>query len=229
MLLLLSGCVTSSDYKMAKEPSPPMPLGWTTTAESTDLTLEALIVCQGPGSWKQDARWDEYAVRIKHRGSAPLVIVEAVLIGFNDQPQFPGSDPWDLEKLSRTNWDRFLKLGANVGIGYLGLGVYGTAGFMGIISGGMVALLPAVMVADVAVVKLVDMNRKGKIQEEFNRRRLPLPLTIAPGETRIGSLFFSMTPGPKRLLLHGGSAGQNVELVLEMPRLSDLYLPHRTP
>ena len=58
--LLLTGCVTSKKYRMAKEGTPPAaPLGWRVTQPSAELTLESMIVFKGPGSWKREARWDE--------------------------------------------------------------------------------------------------------------------------------------------------------------------------
>ena len=235
--LSLSGCVTSTKYKMAKENTPPaQPYGWTTAAPAAELSLATLIVFKGPGSWKREARWDEYIVRISNRGDKPLTIDDATLTDVLGQLQRPGTEPWALENLSRTNWDKYgrtgLKVlaGAGVVVVYVGASVAAaTTSFLagpGAAAGGagVLAILPIVALVDVGVVALMNHSNKVAVNAEFDRRRLKMPLIVAPGASVDGSLFFPMTPGPQRLIVKGRSGDAPVELVLELKALAGLHL-----
>lgn len=237
MSLLLAGCVTSKKYRMAKPDTPPVrALDWQVSAASADLTLQSVIVFKGPGSWKREARWDEYAVGITNRGTGPLVIEAAELVDLLGVPREWGTDPWRLEKLSYTNWEKYgktgLKLAAGAGAVMLYAGAVVATSLGGILAptaaaGGGVALLniiPVVAVVDITAVAIMNSQNKKKVVAEFNRRRLPLPLTLAPGETAAGSLFFPMTPGPQKLVLRGRNGEEPVELALDLKPLSGLHL-----
>jgi hypothetical protein len=74
------------------------------------------------------------------------------------------------------------------------------------------------------------MVARHAITAEFDRRALALPLPLAPGETRTGSLFFPVTPGPTRLfLLLKDTAGNGQDLVLDLAPLAGLHLPPANP
>jgi hypothetical protein len=239
----LSGCVTAKKYKMVKKEAarPPAALNWTAGADTADLTLQSVIVFKGPGSWKREARWDEYVVTISNRGTEPLAIQAAVLVDLFDAPREWGVDPWQLEKMSYTNWDKYgktgLKLAAGAGVVViygaalttvsLGAGLTagaGTAATAGATAGTVILLLPVVAVVDITAVAIMNNQNKKKVVAEFNRRRLPVPQVIAPGQTVSGSYFFPMTPGPKKLFLRGKQAGEPVELVIDLGPLAGLHL-----
>jgi hypothetical protein len=231
--LVLSGCVTSKKYKMAKEDMPPAQLlGWSVSSPPAELMLETLIVFKGPGSWKHEARWDEYVVLLFNRGAQPLRIDTVTLIDLEGQPQIPGSDPWYLEKLSYTNWDKYGKTGrdllAGAGVATMYAGGVGFLAFGGAISiATMNALLiaaPVVMVADVTTVAVINHQNRDKVVKEFARRGLVLPVTVAPGAHLEGSWFFPMTPGPQRLTVKGMAGDAPLELVLDLKRLANLHL-----
>ena len=239
--LLLSGCVTSTKYKMAKDNTPPpQPLGWTVAASPAELTLATVIVFKGPGSWKREARWDEYVVRITNRGDKPLTIDSATLVDVLGQPQLPGYDPWQLEKLSRTNWEKYGKTGLKLFAGAGAVALYVGASYAaatsslmagpGAAAGGAAALtvIPLIAVIDIGVVAIMNHNNKVAVQTEFARRRLKLPLTISPGSNAEGSLFFPMTPGPQRLVVKGRSGDTPFELVLDLKPLAGLHLDWAT-
>ena len=233
----LTGCVTSKKYRLAKDDAPPaQAISLDTVALPAGLHLETVIVIKGPGSWKREARWDEYVVMISNRGMPPLVIESAQLVDVLGNPQVSGEDPWKLEKLSYTNWDKYGKTGLKVLAGAGAVALYGAAtvsvamtGFMGGAgaSAGAVAalgIIPVVAVVDIVAVAVMNHNNKAKVQTEFDRRRLQLPLTIAPGQSVAGSFFFPMTPGPQRLIVKGRSGEAPVELVLELKPLAGLHL-----
>lgn len=234
----LTGCVTSKKYKMVKKEGalPPQALDWTANAASAGLTLQSVIVFKGPGSWKREARWDEYVLRISNHGDQPLLIHSAGLIDLLGQPQSPGDDPWKLEKLSYTNWDKYGKTGLKLLAGagavtlYAGAVVASTVGGLmaptAAAGGGAILLsvIPVVAIVDITAVAILNSQNKKKVVAEFNRRRLSLPLTIEPGQDGTGSFFFPMTPAPQRLVLKGTAGEAPLELVLELKPLAGLHL-----
>jgi hypothetical protein len=229
--------VTSKKYRLAKADTPAaQPLDLKVAVAPVDLTLATVIVFKGPGSWKREARWDEYVVVLLNRGEQPVVVDSAELIDLQGQVRTPGDDPWKLEKLSRSNWDKYGKTGLHVveGAGaaalYAGAAVsaaYGSAmGGAGGAAGGVVVLsvIPIIGLVDISAVAVMNHKNKASVQQEFQRRRLQLPHSVAPGESATGSLFFPMTPGPQRLILRGHNGELPLEVVLELGPLSGLHL-----
>lgn len=233
---LSTGCVTAKKYKLAPANTPPaMPLNWTASDRSAHATVISVVIFKGPGSWKREARWDEYIVMIANRGDAPLVIESTKLMDPLGVAQFPGTDPWKLEKLTYSNWDKYGKKGVALLAGAGGLALYGYStvavalpiGWGGTASAGAVAALnviPVVVAVDLVAVAMINRSNKAKVRAEFDRRRLNLPLTIPPGETVTGSFFYPMTPSPASLSVAGKAAGEPVELVFELKPLASLHV-----
>lgn len=232
LTLPLGGCLTSRRYKMAKSTTPPAQLlGWQASLPPIDLTLTSVIVYHGPGSWKRDARWDEYIVQLTNRGDQPVTVASAHLVDLQGAPQLLGDQPWQLEELSRSNWERYglsgLKLMAGAGV----LVIYG-AMLEGVatayaVPGALVTTLsvfPVVLAVDVTAVAIMNRQNRRKVQAEFDRRRLRLPLTLAPGATVQGSFFFPMTPGPQRLVVIGAAGDTRLEVRLGLEPFAHLHL-----
>jgi hypothetical protein len=235
--LLAAGCVTSKKYRLAKADTPPAgTLGWQAVQPPVELTLDSVIVFKGPGSWKREARWDEYVVSLANRGPVPLRVDSAGLTDVLGQVQVPGDDPWRLEKLSYTNWDKYgktgLKLLAGAGVVTLYAGAVMASAYGGIMGGtaaagggaAALAIIPVVALVDVTAVAVMNHQNKAKVQAEFDHRRLVLPLTLAPGASVEGSFFFPMTPGPQRLQLKGQAGDTPVEVGLDLKPLAGLHL-----
>lgn len=236
-LLVLGGCVTSKKYRLAKADTPPaVALDLGVPDGTRQLRLESVIVFKGPGSWKREARWDEYVIAVVNPGPEPLVIIAAGLEDLTGVMQAPGAEPWALERLSYTNWDRYGKTGLKLLAGAGAVAVYGgavAATAMGSIlagagtaggAGAVLAVIPVVAVVDIAAVAVMNRNNRRKVEAEFARRRLELPCTVAPGETRQGSLFFPMVPSPRRLELRGEAGGEPVGFDLTLEALAALHL-----
>jgi hypothetical protein len=238
MAFASSGCVTSKKYKMVKTDAmrPAPTLNWTSGAAATAATLRSVIVFKGPGSWKREARWDEYQVTIDNHGTTPLVIENATLVDLLGQPQTPGADPWALEDLSRTNWEKYGKTGLQLVAGAGAVVLYSGAvvatamgGLMGggAAAGGGVVLLeaiPVVAVVDIVAVAVINHDNKKKVVAEFDRRRMVLPITVEAGQSLSGSLFFPMTPAPRQLVISGRQNDRPVQLTLDLAPLGDLHL-----
>ncbi|HUL54336.1 MAG TPA: hypothetical protein VLT83_13100 [Opitutaceae bacterium] len=234
-MLVLSGCV-STKYKMARQDTPPpVPLDLVAAQPPVEAVLNTVIIFQGPGSWKRAAFWDEYVVTLHNQGDQTLGVTSAALTDFAGVSRAPGIDPWALEKQSKTLEQKYRDAGvafvrtAGPGVVILGAGV-GAVGTVGIfsasasgIAAGTLIALPVYYVA----VWAINSNNKGAVAAEFNRRRLALPLTLAPGETRTGSLFFPMIPNPRSLSLRGSSGSADAEVVIPLESLNGLHV--KTP
>ena len=237
--LALGGCVTRG-YQLALKNTPaPVALHMEAAQPPVESTVHQVIVYQGPGSWKREAYWDEYVVSVANRGPAPLTIDAAVLHDQQGAPIEPGGDPWALERLSKKWWETngarqtgtYVVLGAGTVVGagvavasaYSGL--WGASVSAGASAAGTIGAATALTLPLVAVGTVVaNIHSKHKVEAEFTRRRLVLPLTLAPSQTVQGSLFFRITPGPQRLALHGRAADQPCDLTVSLAPLAGLHL-----
>lgn len=249
MLVLVStGCV-ASQYKRADRNVPPaIPLGLAAQRDAASPTLasplhavvENVIVYQGPGSWKRSAYWDEYVLSLVNRNStAPITLESVTLFDFQSTPTAPGSNPWELEKQSHRYEARLLaNTGTAIQIGAGSLAatsaafaigttmVTATSGYVGagvaIASAGIV--LPAYAVGTI----FANVHSRHRIEDQFNYRGLKLPVTIAADRAAQGSLFFRITPGPQRLVLHYRTGEQTGDVTVDLAPLSQLHLKKTT-
>jgi hypothetical protein len=242
---VMTGCV-SSKYKSAGKKTPPArELSVPFPPAPLDAKLASVITDGGPGSWKREAFWDEYVVAFHNTGDQPLQITSATLVDFGGTPRSAGDDPWALERESKSLERKYRDAGiafarvaaprvlvstaepvivANAGIATAGAAAAATA---------TAVALPVYGLATLGV----NRHHKAAIKAEFNRRRLPLPLSLAPGETRSGSLFFPMVPNPRSLNLSWSKDSGNRDSALPLDFLSGLHVtaasgdakPSKTP
>ena len=228
---LSTGCV-SNKYKEAKKDTPPPELLNVTFAPAPlEATLNTVITYNGPGSWKREAFWDEYVVTLHNPGSQPLTISSTALTDFAGTLRPEGSDPWALEKESKTLEQKYHDAGiAFVRYTAPGVVIAGAgAGFAmaSFASAGAASAAAVCLVAlPVYYVGVLTINHHNRVamEAEFNRRRLALPLTLAPGETRTGSCFLPMVTSPRSLALHWSSESGSGDTVLSLDFLRGLHL-----
>jgi hypothetical protein len=222
LMLGLAACVTSSGclstkYRLApKSTLPPAGLNLAFTQPPLEAQLHSVIVCKGPGSWKREAMWDEYVLTLTNRSSEPLVIDSALLTDFQGEATPPGDDPWRLEKVSQSWWKK-AQIGPNAGYLALGVGTAISASVLASAAGASAVSAAEITAAGSAVVAtatvvvvalpvyaitigVMNHNNKQAVAAEFTRRRLVLPLTLPPGQSTQGSLFFRISPGPRTLV-----------------------------
>jgi hypothetical protein len=236
VLSVLCGCVATK-YKLAKKDTPPVQLLSIAFPPAAPLqaTLASLIAYGGPGSWKREALWDEYVVELVNHGDRPLTIDSATLLDPKGTPYAAGSDPWVLEKESkkleqqyRDRGEAFLRA-AGPGVVIVGVGAAAgsAAGAVLIAPAVAGAAIAAVVVLPVYYVSVLGINHHNKkaVMTEFKRRQLALPLTLAPGETRTGSVFFPMVRSPSSLALHGANESVTTSAVLSLDFLNALHVP----
>jgi hypothetical protein len=231
VLFAQTGCV-SAKYKFAAKNTPPaLTLDVHFPPAPLDANLTSVITDGGPGSWKREAFWDEYIVTLHNTGDRPLQLVAVRLVDFAGTPRPPGEDPWALERESKTLERKYKDAGVAfarvasprilaataepVVVANAGIGAAGAA---------TAATLTAVAVPVYGLATL-GRNRhyRAKIKTEFDRRRVKFPLSLAPGETRTGSLFFPMVPNPCSLDLNWSDESASADAVLPLDFLKGLH------
>jgi hypothetical protein len=238
--LLGPGC-GSSNYRLINSDSrqPAMPMEFTSVAGPTELTVTGLITYDGPGTWKREAFWDEYLVRLTNHSGEPLTVTGVYLHDILARSVASGSDPWELDKAGRKQERYLISLGlpasayasahprksvaAQVAGEATGLAVATVPGAAPLLLyGAPVIVMTAIPV--LAVNKLfIDPKNRDQVLAEFNRRCLRLPLELLPGASISGSVFFPLTPGPEHLSVNGQQAGQAVEVSVALPGLAGLH------
>lgn len=241
--LAFTGCV-SSRYKLAPQTTPPaVALNLGATQSSVETLVNTVIVYQGPGSWKREAHWDEYVLTIANRGDGPLVVDSLALTGLAGREVTTGTNPWALEKQSRTLEQQGFGLAKDAavqiggGVATVAAGAAAGAGTFTLLYGSAwgAGAAGAVIVGAVAVPAFiggsvyVNIARRHEIEGEFQRRRLALPVTLIPGQVLQGSVFFPVTPGPRQLVLRGREGRDAREVTIDLAPLSALHLKARAP
>jgi hypothetical protein len=235
--VLLSGCA-SNNYQTAQGGTPPLvPVNLAAVQPPVVIVLDTIITYDGPGSWTQEAFWDEYVVTISNQGTQPLTIASAALTDFAGTSYAPSARRGALEKESKALEQKYRDAGVafvrNAGAGAVAVGggvrLVGAAG--GALSDGvgLAAAAAGVPVPYDYVRKIDKSNNQESIVAEFTRRRLALPLTLAPGETRIGSFFFPMVANPRALSLHWPSGTSGGELTLPLESVHGLHVQALAP
>ena len=244
--LALTGCV-SAKYKLTKpeDAKPAVALNLAVTQPPVETMLNTVIVYQGPGSWKRDAYWDEYMLTVSNHGTTPLTVESASLTGLANITAAPAAEPWALEKKSQqaVQTDYALVLNDNdvavqiggglatataataVGAGYaLATGAsFSGLGAPLVLAGGIVIVAP--LYAGGAIYR--NLTNRHEVEREFQRRSLVLPATLASSQIAQGSLFFPITPGPQRLILHCRVGNEPRDVTFDLTPLAGLHLKKR--
>lgn len=238
--LLSTGCVSSKYQAASALGAQPQRMDFDLAGGPVKSRLDAVIIYQGPGSWKKAAYWDELLITFTNDAHEPVTLTAASLVDYAGATVPAGADPWQLEKASRAQRDRYTQAGVSFALNTLGYAAltYGAAGagmlvgaamtntWGGLAAGATVGLVAVPVTA--IVIYANNQKHRHQIEGEFSRRRLVMPLALAPGETRQGSLFFPMTVGPRSLRLEwtGGTARRLSDLPL--PMLAGLHLKAST-
>jgi hypothetical protein len=230
LTLLFTGCVSGKYQAAPKDTPPPQLLKVGLAAAPLGVTLDAVITYNGPGSWKRDAFWDEYVVTFHNPTSQPLTVAAEELTDFTGTLQPAGSDPWALEMKSKSLEQKYHENGVafarytTPGLLIGGTGVVLMAGAGGIAAGATAAATVVLLPIYYAGVLTINHYNKVAMEKEFTRRRLGLPLTLTPGETRTGSFFFPMVPNPRSLGLHWSTGPDSGVIVFPLDFLHGLHI-----
>jgi uncharacterized integral membrane protein len=223
----LAGCVAADRFRLVEPVTPPASsLNIVAGTPPLELTLGNVITTGAPGSWKLKALWDEYVVRLTNRGDKAISVLSVQLIDARGLTCAAYEDPWKLEELSYAAWDQYGRSAFRAaGWTLEGLALttaVAVSNSSGIKPGapsalGKVAIVAGVVgLVDLVVVAVVDSHNKDKVETEFQRHRVHLPLAIGPQESVKGSFFFPVTPTPKALVLGANREGQALEVTADL-------------
>lgn len=242
IITLSSGCAISK-YRLAKKDTPPLiEMNLHFNQPPVDVLLHTVIIYKGTGSWKSEALWDEYIVSITNQGALPLTIISATLVDFQDRLNSTGNDPWKLEKQTKTWWKNVSSSGPigksvafRTGVGALAFGsgalFINSTTFWGATTSSSGAVLGAAGLVAVPVVTVFyivsNVRCHNIIESEFNKRNLVLPVTIQASQAAKGSLFFPITPGPKRLILHYQIGEEEHDAKFDLSPLKGLHMKEK--
>jgi hypothetical protein len=231
-LCLVTACVSSKYQRAVKSTPPIQPLNVKFPTSTLDTSLYSEISDGGPGSWKREAFWDEYVLVMHNDGDQALDISSATLMDYAGEVRPAGSDPWALERESKTLEKRY----KDAGIGFSRMAaprVIAGAAEPTVVASAGIGTAGAATAATVTAVLLpvygltvfgINMHNKAAIKKEFDRRRMQLPLTLGPGETRAGSFFFPMVPNPRSLAVRWTGGAGDDQTTLELPFLQGLHV-----
>ncbi len=236
--LCLAGCGGS---KVLKEPEPHEVAQLLAVASDQHLsvTLDWVIVRDGPGTWAKNAFWDEYLLRVSNRSGSPIQLTELIVIDSLDTRIAVQSSRKHLVKGSRKTARRYketgIKVRAGSGRGTMGVAaataggaVIGAGAGAGTIAGaaGGAAVVGALVLAPVlAVGSIVRGVNHSKVNTQIAQRQTLLPLDVPAGDELMLDLFFPLAPSPGSIeLAYSDTTGEHVIVVDTRVVLSGLHI-----
>lgn len=234
--------VNCGGTKILKDPVPFVLEQSLATTANMDLavTLDWVIVRDGPGTWARNADWDEYLVRLENLTATDIQITDIAVYDSTSVRQQTAGSRKTLVDASRINAKRYKSQGVQIKAG-LGSEALMAAGMVGGIAalnaGGAVLYMSSaaaattlgVLIAAPAlvaggVVKSVNQNR---VNDQIILRQAMLPLTVGPDVPLGLNLFYPLSPSPLSLeviyLVADDPAQQILKLDISTP-LAGLHL-----
>ena len=225
---LLTGC---GGAKVLKEPQPlPEEIGPVASATATDVDaqIDWVIVRDGPGTWSRNADWDEYVMRVRNTGTAPLTITAVSIEDSLGNERTALADRKALVRASketaRLYGDEGIEVKAGMGAGTIvvtgaAAGAAGlTLGAATLYSSGAAAAtaLGAILAAPVIIGGgAIRYRNSSRVHKEIVRRHTEMPVSLASGESRDVDVFFPITPSPRQVVLAYEMDGREHELVID--------------
>lgn len=179
---------------------------------SLAVTLDWVIVRDGPGAWARNADWDEYLVRVENVSPRALTLTAVVVYDSTQTRLGTHGTRADLVAASRDTEKRYAGQGVEVKAGLGGgalMAAGATSGAVAVGAGAAalymssaaaVGVVGALVAAPALVAGgIVKSVNQGRVSDEIEHRHAVLPLTLGPGETRGLNLFFPLAPSPGRL------------------------------
>jgi hypothetical protein len=235
-VLALAGC--GGGTKLLKEPVPlPEAVSLENAMDRTlEVTLDWVIVRDGPGTWAKNADWDEYRLRVANLSGGTVRIAGIAIVDSLDFQQDANADRKQLVKASRAATNRYkgegLTVKAGIGGGALmmaaGVATYSvaasaaTAAAMAGSTAAAGTALAGVFIAPVLVtggiMRSANSRRVGK---EIALRQTDFPFALAPGNSEQVTAFFPLAPSPKCVVLSYVDATGEHQLILDTSEVLD--------
>jgi len=250
LLTALPGC---GGTKILKEPQP---LELTnelasTANEQISVTLDWVIVRDGPGTWAKNADWDEYLLTVVNQSESEIQILGVAVVDSLETRLASNSRRKLLVKESKKTAKRYkgsnLKVKAGFGAGTMfatgaGIAVVGTAAAYGAATaalasgtatagGAAIATSGVVLLAPVLIVGgIVRGANNSRVSKEIEARYTELPLAVLSDNTGSLDLFFPLAPSPRQIeITYVGRYGEQTLIIDTSEALHGLHLvPEKT-
>ena len=227
MISFLSGCATTGSRYIAVPSAPPPTLRISSTDDRLNISLDYIIIPNGPGAWVKDAGWDEYVITVRNISDKTLTVERIRLIDPRGLYIDSGINPFQLETLSEALVEQYKDAGIAVVIGAVPAVVTGVAAGAGAIGTAVGAATVGVITAPLVPIYLLGrQHAKVKDQEaiirEFTRRRLST-FTLSGNATISGSVFFPIIPNPKALVVNYRIGNDMKVLEVPLEKLKGLH------
>ncbi len=237
--LCLVGCGGS---KVLKEPNPLAVTQSLATASDQRLsvTLEWVIVRDGPGTWAKNADWDEYLLKISNQSKQPIQVTELVVVDSLNTRVESLPDRKQLVKKSKKTARRYKKLGIRVEAGSGNTKILAVAGAtaggaaIGAMTAGGAILGPGVAAAAAGVLVLAPVLAVGGIvrgvnhsavNKQIEQRQTLLPIDVPAGDELMLDVFFPLAPSPRTVeFAYSDATGQHIIVIDTSAVLNGLHI-----
>lgn len=235
-LVSVSGCGGS---KVLKDPEPLVLTKSLAGAsdERLSVTLEWVIVRDGPGTWAKNADWDEYLVKIANRSTHPMQVTELVVVNSLNERIESLPSRRQLVRRSKKTSARYKKLGIKVEAGSGDAKVLPVAGVtaagaaFGAMSAASAPLVPAaggavvvgavVLAPVLAVGGIVRGVNQSAVNEQIKQRQTVFPIEASAGDELMLDVFFPLAPSPRSVELVYSDATDQHSIVIDTSSVLD--------
>jgi hypothetical protein len=242
---LLAGC---GGTKMLKETQPIQATQALSIAsdDRVQVTLDWVIVRDGPGTWAKNADWDEYLLKVSNQSNQSVSVVQLTVVDSLETRIQPQLNRKQLVKNSKRTARRYkdsgIKVKAGRGVGTIliagaavtvvGVGAASAvavgsamsgaavAGSAGAAAGGLLLLGPAL-----AVGGIVRGVNNSKVNNEIERRQTLLPIEVPANKDIALNVFFPLAPSPGVVeLIYVDASGENRLIIDTREALDGLHI-----
>lgn len=243
MVVLLCSLTACGGTKVLKTPERLVAMNPLATAADQNLsaTLDWVIYRGGPGSWAENADWDEYLIRVQNLGATELQITRITVVDSLGTSVSPAVNRSKLVKGANETMDRYkgegLEVKAGVGSGTLlvagavtgaaAVSAGGAAMYMGSAAAGGVlaglALAPVLAVGGV----MRGVNNS-KVNNQIEIRQTLLPVQVPGGAERSLDVFYPLAPSPTQLeVTYIDASGEHLLIMDLREPLNGLHIVRR--
>lgn len=197
----VSGCFANTRY-IVNPTAPPQDFSLAAGSGDIEAKVHYVIVPDGPGSWVQGAKWNEWVLSIRNVGQSDVRIGQISLIDL--QGAYVGSQYASVHQLQSESdrWANIYK--DNVVSGAITSAIMAPAASAVMAAGSAVAGMPFILLAQIAgggANPYLEAKDRESIQAEFEKRRLSAFLQLSGGGSVKGSVFFPLIPEPQALVV----------------------------
>ena len=215
----ISGCATGN--KIIEQPEPfelNTPLG-TWKGKTLNISLDWIIVRDGPGAWATNAYWDQYIFHVENLSETDVHISNVYIVDFLRQKVLVSNEiqsdrfRWLSKNIARryrrenipiqpgAGMDVVQTVAGSVFVAGTTLHVLGTiASGMPIIGGGAPLVAGAALPVLIAPV-LMESYTQYQVYREMHELHETLPIHIEPFQGKRFNLFFPISPAPQKIVM----------------------------